>query len=623
MIPDVPRTQIQAALDRFDRELRDTPKWSDWEQKENFEYALVDHGVRYPVKEVVRLATSGFDDFISTEARTWLEKRGFQVIRLDQGDLPALPMREMTGTEAGLNGERQIQIALQTIAENSGMATIGQIYAAVERHLPARTKLSKQGQDTLRSYINRQAVQQGFVEPYDSARPGWHMTPIGEAYLRANQPTAAPSMEERLARVVARLNSETQWPPIAPSLAFVVTFGREVPIQHYGRTYAFGTYSSGDHRKLLEAAQRAQTGGPPVYLILYRPGPTYAFTAWAQVTSIQELAPDGTERQRERRWQLTLNQHEFPTSLSLKGNAAGLMHSLPWLAAGLTSAFAYRSIRLIPASDFETLIAGAKDPTLLPPASSFSWPPALNGPAYALLYEPDEECRMNGPDAFCVSHHRDGSYAQLIADAQAIESSGRPVYVLLTHPETKAITGWAQVMGARDVKRQTSNEKWTVLNLHRHLFPLPLVLPDHPDLTGTVAWLGKGVAEAFKRNSVQVLTADDWAFLIDAAPPAQWRMDYADRCRRSRLARRRRPAHPGRIAAPRRGTGRSRPKPAAHPHEPHQRPPHRSALHRSGQRLLEAGGSTYRRGGAGIGHLAHPLPAGALEGSPRRRRDRH
>jgi hypothetical protein len=84
---------------RFDREERNSPKWRDWETKENHKYAIVHDGRLYPVKEIVSLAsgapTSSFSG--GAQANGLVRKVGFNVEALH---LPT---------------EREVQIALHEL----------------------------------------------------------------------------------------------------------------------------------------------------------------------------------------------------------------------------------------------------------------------------------------------------------------------------------------------------------------------------------------------------------------------------------------------------------------------------------------------------------------------------
>lgn len=105
---------------------------------------------------------------------------------------------KMTAAVAGISGERQIQIALQAIVDHGGVAATQQLYEAIERNMPLGAILSQQGRDTLRFLVNRQAVEEGFIEPHDAARPGWRITPAGREYLERIRTTLGTEGEESL-----------------------------------------------------------------------------------------------------------------------------------------------------------------------------------------------------------------------------------------------------------------------------------------------------------------------------------------------------------------------------------------------------------------------------------------
>jgi Restriction endonuclease len=92
----------------------------------------------------------------------------------------------VTGFEAGLSGDEQIRIALQRIIERGGEARMTDIYDAVEDRLrPTGCSLSEQGRHSLRFFVNRVAVQAGYVYPHDRANPGWRITPEGREFVRS------------------------------------------------------------------------------------------------------------------------------------------------------------------------------------------------------------------------------------------------------------------------------------------------------------------------------------------------------------------------------------------------------------------------------------------------------
>ncbi len=105
--------------------------------------------------------------------------------------------RIVTGTEASLTGDDQIKIALQKMIINGGKTSIEDIYQAVEEHMNGYV-LSEQGKASLRTFINRDAVEKDYVHPYDSQKPGWYITPRGRQYIDEIQASADVEEEEIL-----------------------------------------------------------------------------------------------------------------------------------------------------------------------------------------------------------------------------------------------------------------------------------------------------------------------------------------------------------------------------------------------------------------------------------------
>jgi hypothetical protein len=48
---------VRKAMQRFDVEMRDTPEWRHWEEDKNHKLAFVSDDRRYPMKEVISMAT--------------------------------------------------------------------------------------------------------------------------------------------------------------------------------------------------------------------------------------------------------------------------------------------------------------------------------------------------------------------------------------------------------------------------------------------------------------------------------------------------------------------------------------------------------------------------------------
>ncbi len=89
--------------------------------------------------------------------------------------------KTVTAAEAGMDRGEQIKIALQTITTHGGIAETRQIYKAVESRLEEEGfQLSEQGKATLRAYVNRDAVQAGYVRKEDT---GWEITDKGQEFL--------------------------------------------------------------------------------------------------------------------------------------------------------------------------------------------------------------------------------------------------------------------------------------------------------------------------------------------------------------------------------------------------------------------------------------------------------
>src|SRR6516162_7074307 len=91
-IPNVPTEALRDAMGRFDRDLRVTPESADWEQNGAHRYAIEHDGRRYPVKQVVSLATQLLvSDFsggqAAGDANLYIAARGFRIVELHECDL--------------------------------------------------------------------------------------------------------------------------------------------------------------------------------------------------------------------------------------------------------------------------------------------------------------------------------------------------------------------------------------------------------------------------------------------------------------------------------------------------------------------------------------------------------
>jgi hypothetical protein len=92
-------------------------------------------------------------------------------------------LQEGTGFEAGLSGDEQIRVALRRVIERGGEAQMADLYDALEECVrPLGFTLSDQGRASLRFFVNRVAVEAGYVYPHDKNRPGWRITPEGREF---------------------------------------------------------------------------------------------------------------------------------------------------------------------------------------------------------------------------------------------------------------------------------------------------------------------------------------------------------------------------------------------------------------------------------------------------------
>ncbi len=112
----------------------------------------------------------------------------------------------VTAAEAGINGDSQVRIALQTIIANDGVAQMRQIYKAVEAKLMEQGfRLSDQGKATLRYYVNGVAVKAGYIYPHDKKNPGWRITPQGREFIEETLPEP-----EKVVNIDTQVEEETQ-----------------------------------------------------------------------------------------------------------------------------------------------------------------------------------------------------------------------------------------------------------------------------------------------------------------------------------------------------------------------------------------------------------------------------
>jgi 5-methylcytosine-specific restriction protein A len=86
-IPNVSAEALRNAMGQFDRDLRETPDWTDWEQNKAHRYAIEHAGQHYPVKQIVSMATgTPVSDFsggrAAGDANRYVADRGLSIVEL-------------------------------------------------------------------------------------------------------------------------------------------------------------------------------------------------------------------------------------------------------------------------------------------------------------------------------------------------------------------------------------------------------------------------------------------------------------------------------------------------------------------------------------------------------------
>ena len=96
MIPNVSREKLLEAMEEFDQALRDTHEWSNWERKGTYKYAIVNKGQRYPVKQIISMATGEPTTNFSGgyEANSFVTKRGFSAVLIESEKADGLSVRD-------------------------------------------------------------------------------------------------------------------------------------------------------------------------------------------------------------------------------------------------------------------------------------------------------------------------------------------------------------------------------------------------------------------------------------------------------------------------------------------------------------------------------------------------
>jgi MoxR-like ATPase len=135
-IPDTSTEALQAAMNKFDSELRSMPLWERWQEDENYKYAIKRNGQLYPVKQIVSMATgvpvSGFSG--GDQANGYVEKYGLTTVEIRP------PVRGIrTNLQAVLSKYKEV-VGSEPFGKES---SIWPIFGALQRSLKALEVVKK------------------------------------------------------------------------------------------------------------------------------------------------------------------------------------------------------------------------------------------------------------------------------------------------------------------------------------------------------------------------------------------------------------------------------------------------------------------------------------------------
>ncbi len=90
MLPTTSQKRLSEALKKFDAELRDSEKWRDWESKRNHHFAIEHESKRYPVKQIIAMATGAARNSFGggEESNHFVQHYGLKVVTLRKSREP-------------------------------------------------------------------------------------------------------------------------------------------------------------------------------------------------------------------------------------------------------------------------------------------------------------------------------------------------------------------------------------------------------------------------------------------------------------------------------------------------------------------------------------------------------
>ncbi len=140
MIPDEPREKIIAALEQFDINIRNTPKWMHWHNNKKQLWAIKYNEKIYPPKKIISIATGIHVNSFhgGTPSNTYLEKRGFTIMPINdetnsiQDSLESI-MAEYIATKQANSFSKHNNIGKLFTKINSSLSNIGIVKTEVSR----------------------------------------------------------------------------------------------------------------------------------------------------------------------------------------------------------------------------------------------------------------------------------------------------------------------------------------------------------------------------------------------------------------------------------------------------------------------------------------------------------
>lgn len=141
---------LHAALAQFDRDFRHTPEWAGWEQNKAHLYAIQHQENRYPVKQIVSMATGlAVSEFSGGQgsggANAYVTSLGFTVVKLKSRDLVArhLPLSSEFSIQPSSNifARRPLPPPVGNLSELTFLAEMDDSARFATLSFPVKTKI--------------------------------------------------------------------------------------------------------------------------------------------------------------------------------------------------------------------------------------------------------------------------------------------------------------------------------------------------------------------------------------------------------------------------------------------------------------------------------------------------